>query len=413
MALRWIPFSRVSMQRAGVLTIVSAAASDARPTNLEGIARTYAATLRQPVVVPEAERDRVARYLREQRLWKRYPSFREERLPEGATVELQDLWLADPRLPAATGAITDDVIDEPPQLAASVRLIRSNNFTRTDRGRALMALLDGVDTAPLPQQVGDEKARNLFDLSLGARAFLAYTLLEADLDFMRVAYEVAPLDAGEFTRAEFADELNEACRRLRARWIRQARSGADRRLLARLDEWARQIDKPRRSGKDWGGGRPPDQLATLRLEPYVDFGLVTRTSRKAYRYTLDLGQRAFFDELVGADDSDRFLNRVLFRRFLLAMGHEPEPIHADEVWQRVRSAYNRLKSALGFASFYEVTLLAIGQLLNEDGSRYFEVGDGLDAIRERQRNDPRRIRFGVRRGGGLTYMKIVESRGKA
>src|SRR5262245_13318875 len=120
MPLRWIPFSRVSMQRAGVLAIVTAAASDARPTNLEGIARTYAATLRQPVVVPEDERDRVSRYLREQRLWKRYPSFREEvGLPQGATVELQDVWLADPRLPAATGAITDDVIDEPPQLAAS------------------------------------------------------------------------------------------------------------------------------------------------------------------------------------------------------------------------------------------------------------------------------------------------------
>jgi hypothetical protein len=302
------------------------------------------------------------------------------------------------------------VIDEPPQLAASMRLLRANNFTRTDRGRALIALLDDADKEALRQRSDGDVPSNLFLLPLGTRAFLTYALLDADLDFVRVAYEVAPIEAGEFTRAEFADELNEACRRLRARWTRQARSGADRRLLARLDEWARQIDKPRRSGKEWGGGRPPDQLATLRLEPYVDFGVLTRVSRTAYRYTLDSGQRAFFGELMKLDDPDEYLNRTLFRSFLLAGGYTPERVSSDEAWSRIKGAYNSLKSALGFASFTEVVLLAIGQLLNDDGNRYFEVGDGLDVIRERQQADPRSIRFGVKRGGGLTYMKIVDGR---
>ena len=84
----------------------------------------------------------------------------------------------------------------------------------------------------------------------------------------------------------------------------------------------------------------------------------------------------------------------------------------EEIWERVRTAYSMLKSALGFASFEEVALLAIGQLLNESlGDRYFEVGDGLRVIQDRQKAEPRRVRFGVRRGGGLTYMKIVEGRG--
>jgi hypothetical protein len=238
---------------------------------------------------------------------------------------------------------------------------------------------------------------------------LAYALLDSDFDFVRAAYRVAPVGA-DFTRAEFADTLNEACRVLKRQWTRQARSGADRRLLARLDDWARQIDRPRRSGKEWGGGRPPDQLATLRLEPYVDLGLLSRRSRTSYRYGLSEGQRRFFGAVAGAEDADQFLKRDLFSRFVEAGGvSAPSRLEPDEIWERVRNAYDILKSSLGFASFEEVVLLAIGQLLDEDESRYFEIGDGVDVIRERQRSHPRAIRFGVKRGGGLTYMKVIDA----
>lgn len=413
MALRWIPFSRVSMQRAGVLIAVTAAAHDTRPTSLEGVASAYSSIIRQRAHVPAAKREEVARYVRELRLWERYTTTRkEESLPADAEIELQDIWLADPRIPSATGAVTDEVIDEPPQLAQSMRLIRANNFTRTDRGRALLALLNDLERRTLAcrgQDCGGDG--NLFLLSPGVRGYLTYALLDADFDFLQAAYAEVP--RGEaFTRAQFADKLNAACRSLRKRWIRQARTGAERRLLSRLDEWARLIDRPRMSGKKWGGGRPPDQLATLRLEPYVDFGLVTRLSRSSYRYELSDRQQRFFDELVVAENPDEFLSERIFAGLLEAQGQRPQHVRHEEIWGQVRRAYDTLKSALGFAAFEEVILLAICQVINESsGARYFELGDGLRVIRERQRTDPRRIRFGVRRGGGLTYMKIVEGGG--
>ena len=413
MPLRWIPFSRVSMQRAGVLIAVTAAANDTRPTSLEGIARAYSSSIRRRVRVPPAATDDVARYLRELRLWERYAAIKHsESLPVDAQIELQDLWLADPRIPSATGAVTDQVIDEPPQLAESMRLIRANNFTRTDRGRALLAMLSDDERRVLATgQVSDGAQTNLFLLSLGVRCFLAYALLDADFEFVQAAYGAIPRGQ-EFTRAQFADHLNEACRTLRQRWVRRARSGAERRLLTRLDDWAKLIDRPRLSGKKWGGGRPPDQLATLRLEPYVDFGMVTRLSRSAYRYELSAAQQAFFNELVAADNPDDFLGHRVVGSLLDTFGKRPRAVDDEEIWERVRTAYSMLKSALGFASFEEVALLAIGQLLNESlGDRYFEVGDGLRVIRDRQKAEPRRVRFGVRRGGGLTYMKIVEGRG--
>lgn len=410
MALRWIPFSRVSMQRAGVLIAVTSAAHDTRPTSLDGITRAYTPTIRRRVPVPAAARGDVARYLRELRLWERYSAIRRvESLPPDAEVEIQDLWLANPVLPSATGAVTDEVVDELPQLAANLKLIRAKNFTRTDRGRGLLALLpDDQLRAFTPAPGADSGAQNPFVLSLGVRGYLAYTLLDADFEFMQAAYDSISRKES-FTRAEFADRLNAACRTLRQRWIRRARSGAERHLLAELDKAAKLIDRPRLSGEKWGGGRPPDQLATLRLEPYVDFGLLTRLSRSAYRYELSDRQQVFFDQLVAFENADDYLSGHIFGSFLSAVGHQPQQVTDEEIWTRVRGAYALLKSALGFASFVEVALLAIGQLINEaDGQRYFEVGDGLRVIRDRQRAEPRRVRFGVRRGGGLTYMKVVE-----
>jgi hypothetical protein len=410
MAMRWIPYSRVSMQRAGVLVAVTAAAHDTRATTLEKVARSYSSWIQRDVAVPEAARGDVARYLRQLRLWERYPALRQaESLPADVEIQLQDLWLSDRRLPSATGAITDEVIDDPPQLAESMRLIRASNLTRTDRGRALLRLLreDERRAAGVERANGAPPEGNLFLLSPGVRVFLAYALLDADFDFVQVAYAEPRPKA--FKRSDFADRLNSACRTLRQRWARQTRSGSDRQLLARLDEWAKLIDRPRLTGKKWGGGRPPDQLATLRLEPYVDFGLVTRKRRNAYLYELNASQQAFFDELVAAEGPEEFLRNRMCASALVASGHQPQQVDDEEIWTRVRDAYDALKSALGFASFEEVTLLAIGQLLNEsDGARYFEVGDGLRVMRERQKSEPRRVRFGIRRGGGLTYLKIVE-----
>src|SRR5262249_13071545 len=137
-------YSRVSMQRGGALLAVLSGAGD-RPTDLAGVARAYAPILQRRVPVPAERIDEVASYLHELRLWKRYRQLREASdLPAGTPIEVQDLWLSDRRVPSATGAITDDVVDEAPQLAASLRLLRDNNYTLTDRGKALLAISPAV-----------------------------------------------------------------------------------------------------------------------------------------------------------------------------------------------------------------------------------------------------------------------------
>ncbi len=409
MPIRWISFTRVSMQRLGIPLAVTAVSSDSRPTSIDGIARASAEVLQRRVQVPEARQQEVLEYIQRLNLWKRrYPHLRTTSPVPSLMVELQDLWLADSALPSATGAITNEVIHEPPHLAASLRLVRPKNFTRTDRGRALIVLAEAQARALRSGAVDP----NPFALSRGASALSLYALLEADFDFVRAAYEaVLQEHDSHFSRPAFGDCLPEACRALRARWVRQVRSGEERQQLDRLAKLADIIEgtSPERS-ETWGGGRPRDQAGTLRLEPYVDLGLLTRASRYAYAYQLSPRQhRGFFTPMIESESAERFLDERLFGAYLEALGlEETHRLEGLEAWDHIAGAYRDLRSELGYASSKEVLLLAIGRLFDEGKGRYFEIADGIEAIRARHRSQPRSIRFGATRGGGLTYMKIVE-----
>jgi len=411
--MRWVSFSRVSMQRVGVLLAITAAASESRATTLEGISRSYADLLRRLVPVSGDREDVVLRYIAEQRLWKRYPELHDgstaRRMDRVSRVEFQDVCLSDPDVPSPTGAITNEVIDEPPQLAASLQLVREKNYTLTDRGRALQRAARPAIKA-LQEGALDP---NPFLLTAGSRGLMLYALLDADADFMRAIYRIVLQELGsEFTRPTFGERLPEACLALRSEWIPKARTAALQNKLVRLEKLAALIARPVKEQRTWGGGRPRDQTGTLRIEPYIDLGLITRPSRSKYDYRLSGGQRGFFESLAAADDADSFLDEDLFRSFLLAKDdrHEPERVSGDDIWIRIRDAYAEMKSGLGYESFREVVLLAIARLLDEDHGMYFEVGDGIRAIRARQKDDPRAVRFGVARGGGLTYMKIIDAR---
>jgi hypothetical protein len=228
MPLRWISFSRVSMQRAGVFVAVTAASSDSQAMTLETVSRSYAALIRRQFNPPLDRTPDLLDYLRKQRLWKRYGSLKQAvEWPEGARVEQQDYWLGDPAVPSATGAITDEVIDEPPQLMVALRLIRDRNHTRTDRGRALLTVLCDRKLAALREGSSDWGAEsNPFIMDPAPGAVLLYALLDADYDFVRAAFAVAPV-GGDFTRGTFADSLNDACRQLRQEWVRRARTGSE------------------------------------------------------------------------------------------------------------------------------------------------------------------------------------------
>src|SRR5262249_14183215 len=141
----------------------------------------------------------------------------------------------------------------------------------------------------------------------------------------------------------------------------------------------------------------------------VDLGLLHKPNPARYKYELLPRQVNFFERLVEADDPDEFCRRNLVKCLLEARGLTATPIAPEEIWPRIETSYETLRTGLGYTSLVEVVLLALGSLVNEHEGRYFEIQDGLDAVRVEQRRRPREIRYGVRRGGGLSYMRIVSA----
>jgi len=399
--------TRVGMQRAGLLIAACEAAADRRPSQLDRVASKTLDLVKRDVPVSGERLDMTSAYLGSLRLWKRYGRRETAQLAEGDLMQVQDLWLADPEMPSATGALTPENATEIPQLAIGLRFLRDNNLTRTDRARALLVA------------TGRERLRALRDAALepnplrltaGAQLLILAALLEADGDFLQSTWRTTPtLNSDDFTRADFASGLAGACADLRTRGRRLIRTGADQRLLSRLKEWEDAVAKERKSGSDWGGGRPPDQMATVRLEPFVDVGIITRKDRYAYHYKLAAAQRTFLRQLADAGNVDEFSRSCLVAGWLKASGRSATPATRDETWAAMRDVYGELRSALGFAAFAEVVLVAAGRLIDSSPPRWFELQDGIDVLSERRRESPKDVRLGINRAGELTYMKLSET----
>lgn len=408
--IRALATTRVSMQRPGYLIAVTDAAHDTRAIALEGIATAYRDRVTTLVPIPSARVAEFQSYVREQRLKQRYPDyFSGSPVSEGARVELQDLWLADQSaVPSSSGAVTPRSAADLPPHAAELQFVRAKNYTKTDRGRALLALSrDSVEA--LHQRL---PSPNLLHLTIGQRAFLLYCFLEADYDLVRAIYRLL-LPNDTFTRADVSACLPQALLDVEQDWAKSARQGSDRQRVLRLRELRREIELSQdkranmKPGDTWGGARPPESTGTVRLEPYVDFGVLAKKSRARYHYHLAARQREFFAALVSAPDPGEHLQAELVGSYLRAATHDSwRRLDIDDVWPRIESAHSVIRSKLGYAAFKEVSLLAVAQLLDEGNGGYFEIADALQAIQEAKAREPRRIRFGVARGGGVTSIKI-------
>src|SRR5687768_2173944 len=122
--LRWIDYARRSMQRLGFLKWTLDLASPTRGQSLESLTRRFFDSVTKLVDVPPELRDAIEEYIRFQQLHRRYK-------PGVSRVEIQDIYLSDPRLPSHSGAITGDlerrgyrhsVYVEPPTWATRLRL---------------------------------------------------------------------------------------------------------------------------------------------------------------------------------------------------------------------------------------------------------------------------------------------------
>jgi hypothetical protein len=387
-------YARRSMQRIGFLKIVLALASPSRAQPLEALTRAFFSAITKKIDIPADRREVFQQYVQELQLHRRYTKKLE-------SAQLQDLYLCDPALPSHTGAITGDfaqagyrhsVYVEIPTWAARLQLLRSNNYTLTDRGR----ILSLIGRTPL-QQLATTNDKNPLCLSVPEKYVSLFFLIDADGDLLAAMYRRL-LQTENFNRTDAGEVAREALEELRTR-LRNASEGRALQTRLRLN---RAIDAVRKQSSRGLG--PRESIATPRIEPLVDCGLLQKLRTDGYDYRFTNWGRDFLQLLVSASSPGDFIENGLTRAMSLATGQVP---HADPPSLGfLADVYGKLRSGLGYVSIRELVVMGIAQHLGAPAGQTFEIRTLEDMLKKAASAEGRQVRLALGRSGGLAQVRI-------
>lgn len=322
-------------------------------------------------------------------------------------IELQDLYLANPKLPSRRGKLTRDDWSTYPYLALNLGLLRKGTYSLLVRGRALLLLFSDSEKKAFgrPQATLFNKNLNPFQLTISQKLLLLFSFIEGDGDILKRLYrKLLPLSAPISDR-EAGCYLPEIYRTIVKEYRLKVRSGDDLLRIQRLLDTADKIERWTKT-KPTGGKDILTHSVTPRLEPFVDLGLLSKPDSFAYRYQITDTTRTFVESLINSESIGYFLRHCFFevarKAFDLNCAHRTD---RETILSAIQKAYAALKSPLGYVPIIEVTLLATIYSITEAES-YFEISEATDTLRSLQKERPELVRFNVDRWGVLTLVKF-------
>jgi hypothetical protein len=410
---RWIEYTRKSMQRLGYLRTACILAPVTRGTTLDGIAARLYALVSRKIHIRLRQEPEVWRYIVDRQLFRtRYSDFPADRavadqdLPEHEMdIEIQDYYLAQDDIPSRTGNLTPEIYDEIINWGTSLGLLRDVNYSLLARGQLLLPV-SPIDNSPWTDLL---PAHNPFRLSVREQVLFLYLLMEWDGDVLCRLYPKVLRLEQPFHRSAAGDLLPMVFRDVYAAYRSRVQTTGDLTQLRNLLDQARFIEE--RIGKPSDGtGRTREQRITVRLEPFVDLGLLSKPNPVRYEYLFTSAGQAFFENLPEPEKLAHFLENSFFSAAAHAHGI-PATEKADpaEIVASLFASYNLLRSATGYAPVIEVLLDASLRGLVSESPWFIELSTGLEAIREVQRRHPGLLRFNIDRQGNLRYIKLESS----
>jgi hypothetical protein len=214
-----------------------------------------------------------------------------------------------------------------------------------------------------------------------------------------------------FSDWEAGDYLSDIYRLLAKESRSKARSGDDLLKIQKLLDTADKIQSWK--GRAYKGKGARDEAATIRLEPFVDLGLLSKPDPFAYRYQITDTTKTFFLPLMNSKSVEHFLWHSFFdasnKAFDLNAEHR---VDRETILSVIQRTYTVLKSPLGYVPILEVALLAGIYSITEAGA-YFEISESLDMLKSLQKERSELVRFNVDRWGALTFVKFNDDIMKA
>lgn len=319
-------------------------------------------------------------------------------------MELQDVYLADEKLPSRTGKLVAADWRKYPLLATSLGLMRKESYSLLVRGLMLIQLISQNELDAFKQYL---PASNPFILDISQKLFFLFAFLEFDGDVLKALYANLLSLNQEFTDRDAGDYLPEIYHTLEKQARRRVRSADDRMRLERMLDMAASIEKWKE--RSYSGESARGHAITVRLEPLVDLEFLSKVDPFAYNYSISEPGKLFFDAVTQTDDIGDFLHSSFFavcnETYKLGAKQIENP---DDILAELYRAYNCLKSPVGYAPIIETALLASITAITERNI-YFEIDESISVMKQLQKEQPHFIRFNIDRMGNLTYVKFVDA----
>ena len=398
MFIRAIKSPNRTQQRLGFLKflIYKASQNDSTPLKILGEELAKAISKKIGAQLNESLKDYIKRRLRN------YSANNQEKI----YMELQDLYLADSKIPSKTGKLSlSDCQKKYSYLISSMGFVREKSYSLLVRGKVFLQFVSKDEIDAFNTYKPNYNPLILTDYQ---KYLLLYSILENDGDVLKPLYAQLLNIKDSFSDWTAGDYLPEIYEKIAKDYTTKITSGVDREriehLISSAERIKRWVKKP--IGESGRRGKVKNDAITPRLEPFVDLGILEKPDPYRYEYCLTPQGREFFWQFSNAESVENFIDFQFFSALVKSFKLKTEHAKDEEIIKILISAFNKIKSPLGYAPIREIALLgAVISIVDE--RKYFEIGEAIRLIMEYQKQHPYKLRFQVDRSGAPMYVKFL------
>lgn len=330
----------------------------------------------------------------------------EQLLEQKRDVELQDYLLSDERIVSKKGRLVKEDWRRYPHFAIYLGFLRKQTFSINSEGQAFLCLISDEEKKTLLNNLIEYKEfLNPLIINDLQKIYLLYSFIKNDGDVLTKLYPQL-LNLGDiFTERDVGDLLPDIYRNIATKLKKTIKSGDDIIKINKLLDTANTIESWKKRPYKSGGAR--DQAALLRLEPFVDLGLISKPDPYSYKYSVNKNTITSIGFLNKVEDIQLFLNDSFFSMSIqLFTDKKNKSLSETAFIKKLEKAYELLKSTLGYVSINELSLL-VGCFLLVEENMVSEVNNTIRKLKEYQKDFDSEIRFNIDKWGNLSYIKFV------
>jgi hypothetical protein len=318
-------------------------------------------------------------------------------------LELQDIYLSQDILPSHRGRIISEKEKDIyvfPTLAVSLGLLTPETFILTSRGRLFSHTV-------LPNEIkAFNRLSDINPLVISPRQtmVLLFSFLEADGDLINMLYPAILNKRDEFTDYDIGDIIGEQLADFLIQLEKSVSSIKDKNEIYKLKKTAVKIKSW--NNKKYKGLGIRDEWATLRLEPFVDMGLLKKTDKFAYKYAFSENGRGFFSYFPPGQTIDTFLKDKFISASSQLFGIQVSPATDPvQILTSLKEANRILANNIGYSDITDTALLASMNLLHSSNA-LLEIRDSILVLKDAQKKNPHDIHFNIDRWGNLKFISF-------